>query len=97
VLEDGCEVGSLGWALADRARTQVRTFALPQRFLDVGDREAILDEVGLAPQDVARAIVETVAGRSGGVSQQFRSNDSVDTAASAPTTIEARKEEFRSR
>jgi len=97
VLEDGCEVGSLGWALADRARTQVRTFALPQRFLDVGDREAILDEAGLAPQDVARAIVENVAGRSGGVSQQFRSKDSVETAASAPTTIEARKEEFRSR
>ena len=65
VLEDGTEVGGVGWALAAGLReredpTPVHVFALPQRFLDVGTREALLDEVGLAPQHVARVLVEAV-------------------------------------
>ncbi|WP_432576747.1 1-deoxy-D-xylulose-5-phosphate synthase [Kineococcus esterisolvens] len=71
VLEDGGEVGGLGWALAQELRTRavstpVLTFALPQRFLDHGSREAILDEAGLAPQAVARTIVESGGGGGGG-------------------------------
>ncbi|WP_432574839.1 1-deoxy-D-xylulose-5-phosphate synthase [Kineococcus sp. SYSU DK005] len=70
VLEDGGEVGGLGWALGQELRrlavpTPVLTFALPQRFLDHGSREALLDEVGLAPQAVARAVVESVARSTG--------------------------------
>jgi 1-deoxy-D-xylulose-5-phosphate synthase len=66
VLEDGGEVGGVGWALAAALRergdtTPVHGFALPQRFLDVGNRDAILDEVGLAAQDVAHALVEAVS------------------------------------
>jgi 1-deoxy-D-xylulose-5-phosphate synthase len=87
VLEDGAEVGGVGWALAAALRerhdpTPVHGFALPQRFLDVGQRDAILDEVGLAPQDVARALVEAVA-REG---QPVGTKDSSATAASSPRT-----------
>ena len=66
VVEDGAEVGGLGWALERELRTAgVRTpllgFALPQEFLDVGARDALLDAVGLAPQAIALAVVESVA------------------------------------
>ncbi|WP_432543523.1 1-deoxy-D-xylulose-5-phosphate synthase [Kineococcus sp. SYSU DK002] len=95
VLEDGCEVGGVGWALAAGLRgrgaaTPVHVFALPQEFLDVGDRDALLDAVGLAPQDVARALVEAVA-------QQVRVVEPSETADSSPTTSVPRTEEFPSR
>ena len=88
VLEDGGEVGGVGWALAAALRGRadprtVHTFALPQRFLDVGNRETLLDEAGLAPQDVARALVEAVA--LGG--QQVRAKDSSEIADPSSTTI----------
>jgi len=41
--------------------TPVKTFGLPQRFLDHASRDQILDEVGLAPQHLARQITEAVA------------------------------------
>ena len=41
----------------------VRTFGLPQEFLDHGTRDEVLDEVGLAPQHLARQITEAVARR----------------------------------
>ncbi|WP_432514883.1 1-deoxy-D-xylulose-5-phosphate synthase [Kineococcus sp. SYSU DK001] len=103
VLEDGCEVGGLGWALTARLRerrsaTPVHVFALPQRFLDVGDRDDLLDEVGLAPQDVARAVVEAVAQGAGRrVAQQVRAEAPSATADSSPTTTVPRTEEFPSR
>ncbi|MEW1960464.1 1-deoxy-D-xylulose-5-phosphate synthase [Kineococcus sp. NPDC059986] len=95
VLEDGCEVGGVGWALtaalqARRDPTPVQVFALPQRFLDVGDRETLLDEAGLAPQDVARSVVEAVA-------QQARSSASSATAEESPTTSTPRSAPFPSR
>src|SRR5258708_7818390 len=43
--------------------TPVRTFGLPQEFLDHGERGKILDDQGLAPQHLARAITEAVARR----------------------------------
>ncbi|NAZ77822.1 1-deoxy-D-xylulose-5-phosphate synthase [Kineococcus sp. T13] len=66
VVEDAAEVGGLGWALAaalraQRVGTPLLGFALPQEFLDVGARDAVLDAHGLAPQDIARALVEAVA------------------------------------
>lgn len=66
VVEDGAEVGGLGWALERELRTAgvdtpLLGFALPQEFLDVGERDVILDAVGLAPQAIARAVVEQVA------------------------------------
>ncbi|GAB3467995.1 1-deoxy-D-xylulose-5-phosphate synthase [Kineococcus endophyticus] len=95
VLEDGGEVGGVGWALAAALRsrrdaTTVQVFALPQRFLDFGERETLLDEAGLAPQDVARRVVEAVA-------QQARSSASSATAEESPTTSTPRSAAFPSR
>ncbi|GAB7189882.1 1-deoxy-D-xylulose-5-phosphate synthase [Kineococcus sp. NUM-3379] len=66
VVEDGGEAGGVGSALADVLRREgvgasVLTFALPQRFLDHGTRDEILEEAGLAPQTVSLRIVEAVA------------------------------------
>jgi 1-deoxy-D-xylulose-5-phosphate synthase len=42
----------------------VKTFGLPQEFLSHGEREEMLEEVGLTPQHLARQITEAVARRS---------------------------------
>jgi 1-deoxy-D-xylulose-5-phosphate synthase len=65
-VEDNGIAGGFGDAVcrllrdAD-VRTPVRTFGLPQRFLDHGSRDQVLDEVGLVPQHLARQITEAVA------------------------------------
>jgi 1-deoxy-D-xylulose-5-phosphate synthase len=41
----------------------VKTFGLPQEFLSPGTRQEVLDEAGLNPQDLARAITEAVVRR----------------------------------
>ncbi len=66
VVEDSGAVGAVGDAVARELRqrsirTPVRSFALPQRFLEVGERSQVLADVGLSAQDVAREIVEAVA------------------------------------
>ncbi len=42
----------------------MRTFGIPQRFLDHAKRAKILSEIGLTGQDLAREITEAVARRS---------------------------------
>ncbi len=65
-IEDNGVAGGFGDAVcrllrdAD-VRTPVRTYGLPQRFLDHGSRDEVLDEVGLVPQHLARQITEAVA------------------------------------
>ncbi|GAC1533130.1 MAG: 1-deoxy-D-xylulose-5-phosphate synthase [Marmoricola sp.] len=67
-VEDNGRVGGVGsmlrQALAD-AGLAVPTlcFGIPQEFLDHAERAAILERVGLAPQALARAIVEEVTAR----------------------------------
>jgi 1-deoxy-D-xylulose-5-phosphate synthase len=66
--EDNGLAGGFGDAVCRLLRdhdveTPVRTFGLPQEFLDHGDRGQILDDLGLAPQHLARAITEAVARR----------------------------------
>jgi len=66
VIEDNGAVGAVGDAIAREVRQRgirvpVRSFALPQRFLDVGKRADVLASVGLSAQAVARDIVEAVA------------------------------------
>jgi 1-deoxy-D-xylulose-5-phosphate synthase len=66
--EDNGRAGGFGDAVCRLLRdndvdTPVRTFGLPQEFLDHGDRNQILDDLGLAPQHLARAITEAVARR----------------------------------
>ncbi|MFD3991540.1 1-deoxy-D-xylulose-5-phosphate synthase [Streptomyces sp. NPDC058583] len=72
-VEDGGRSGGAGAAIAQAladagARTPVRTFGLPQRFLDHGRREDILAAHGLTGRHIARAVVEALAGRDDSVS-----------------------------
>nr|NLI51280.1 1-deoxy-D-xylulose-5-phosphate synthase [Propionibacterium sp.] len=65
-LEDSGVVGGLGARLAQELRdrdlrTPVHNLGIPQRFLPHASRRELLEELGLVPQDVARAVVERVA------------------------------------
>jgi 1-deoxy-D-xylulose-5-phosphate synthase len=65
-VEDNLVAGGFGDAVCRLLREQdvgtpVRTFGLPPRFLAHGTREEVLEEVGLAPQHLARKITEAVA------------------------------------
>ncbi|HTZ23881.1 MAG TPA: 1-deoxy-D-xylulose-5-phosphate synthase [Streptosporangiaceae bacterium] len=67
-IEDNGRVGGFGDAVCRLLRdhdvdTPARTFGLPQEFLDHGERSQILEDLGLAPQHLARAITEAVAQR----------------------------------
>ena len=67
-VEDNGLVGGFGDAVArllrdHDAQTPVKIFGLPQRFLEHGDRGAILADAGLDAQDLARLITEAVAHR----------------------------------
>jgi 1-deoxy-D-xylulose-5-phosphate synthase len=67
VVEDNGRVGGVGDAMARLLReagvygTPVRTFGIPQRFIDHAKREMIMSDCGLTPQDLARDITESVA------------------------------------
>ena len=65
-LEDNGLAGGVGDAIARDlrgagVRTPVRSFGLPQEFLAQGKRVDVLAAKGLAPQQIARQIVESVA------------------------------------
>jgi len=65
-VEDNGTAGGFGDAVARLLRdtdtpTPVRTFGLPQRFLEHGERAEILASAGLTPQHLALAITEAVA------------------------------------
>jgi 1-deoxy-D-xylulose-5-phosphate synthase len=67
-VEDNGRVGGFGDAVCRLLRdhdvdTPARTFGLPQEFLEHGERSQILEDMGLAPQHLARAITEAVAQR----------------------------------
>ncbi|WP_219467396.1 1-deoxy-D-xylulose-5-phosphate synthase [Nonomuraea rhizosphaerae] len=69
VVEDNGRVGAVGDAVARLLRdadvdVPVRTYGIPQRFLDHAKRGAILGQIGLTGQDLARQITEAVAKRS---------------------------------
>ncbi|MEV8632552.1 1-deoxy-D-xylulose-5-phosphate synthase [Streptosporangium sp. NPDC051023] len=69
VVEDNGRVGGVGDAVARTLRdadvdVPVRTYGIPQRFLDHAKRAKILSEIGLTAQGVAREITEAVAKRS---------------------------------
>ncbi len=65
-VEDNGLAGGFGDAVARLLRDEgvavpVKTFGIPQRFLAHGTRDEVLDEIGLAPQHLARQITEAVA------------------------------------
>jgi 1-deoxy-D-xylulose-5-phosphate synthase len=68
VVEDNGRSGGFGDAVARLLRdhdvdTPVKTYGLPQEFLDHGVREEILEAHGLSPQHLARRLTEAVARR----------------------------------
>ncbi|NBE92512.1 1-deoxy-D-xylulose-5-phosphate synthase [Nonomuraea sp. KC401] len=68
VVEDNGRVGAVGDAVARLLRdadvdVPVRTFGIPQEFLDHAKRAVILSRIGLTGQDLARQITEAVARR----------------------------------
>ena len=79
VVEDGLRggvSGAVAQALRDaRVPTPMRDFGIPLRFLDHAKRPEVLLEIGLTAQDIARDIVETVAGLPGEVEQQHHVAD----------------------
>ncbi|GAA3217266.1 1-deoxy-D-xylulose-5-phosphate synthase [Actinocorallia longicatena] len=66
VVEDNGRTGAVGDAVARELRDNgvdvpIRTYGIPQEFLDHASRAEILGTIGLTPQDLAREITETVA------------------------------------
>ncbi len=66
VVEDNGRVGAVGDAVARLLRDSgvdvpVRTFGIPQEFLDHAKRAMILDDLGLTPQALARDIIAAVS------------------------------------
>ncbi|MEU4601356.1 1-deoxy-D-xylulose-5-phosphate synthase [Kribbella sp. NPDC023972] len=69
-IEDNGRAGGCGSMVAQALRdagvsTPVRDFGIPQRFLDHAKRPAVLQEIGLTGQELARDITELIAQRSG--------------------------------
>jgi 1-deoxy-D-xylulose-5-phosphate synthase len=67
VVEDGLRTGGIASAVQQRlsdagVRTPLQGFGLPRQFLDHGRRPEVLERVGLTAQEVARQVVEAVAG-----------------------------------
>jgi len=65
-VEDNGRAGGFGDAAGRLLRdagmsTPLRTFGLPQEFLEHGKREEVLADAGLVPQHLARGITEAVA------------------------------------
>ncbi|HEY2640157.1 MAG TPA: 1-deoxy-D-xylulose-5-phosphate synthase [Streptosporangiaceae bacterium] len=74
-VEDNGRVGGFGDAVARLLRdndidTPVRTFGLPQEFLDHGERNALLEDCGLTSQQLARVVTEQVASRTAELAQE---------------------------
>jgi len=66
VVEDNSRVGGVGDAVARLLRdgdvdVPVRTFGIPQAFLDHAKRAQILGDIGLTPQGLARDITAAIA------------------------------------
>ena len=66
VAEDNGRTGAVGDAVARLLRdaeidAPIRTFGIPQEFLDHAARAEILDDIGLTPRALARDITECVA------------------------------------
>ena len=77
VVEDNGRVGGVGDAVSRLLRdcdvdVPVRTYGIPQQFLDHAKRGAILGRIGLTGQGLAREITEAVAKRSAAPAEELR-------------------------
>ena len=78
-IEDNGRVGGAGSAMDLALRDcgldlPTLTFGIAQRFLEQGKREALLIQLGLGAQEIARAIVEAVAGREPAIAHELTSD-----------------------
>jgi 1-deoxy-D-xylulose-5-phosphate synthase len=69
-IEDNGRVGGCGSAITQALRdagvsTPVRDFGIPQQFLDHAKRAAVLTEIGLTGQGLARDVIEMIAKHQG--------------------------------
>ncbi|MEV5966409.1 1-deoxy-D-xylulose-5-phosphate synthase [Kribbella sp. NPDC051952] len=69
-IEDNGRAGGCGSMIAQALRdadvsTPVRDFGIPQKFLEHAKRPAVLQEIGLTGQELARDITELIARRQG--------------------------------
>jgi 1-deoxy-D-xylulose-5-phosphate synthase len=69
-IEDNGRVGGCGSAISQALRdagvtTPVRDFGIPQRFLEHAKRAAVLTEIGLTGQGLARDVIEMIAKHQG--------------------------------
>ncbi len=67
-VEDNGRVGGVGSTFAQMLRdadvdVPLRDFGIPQAFLDQGKRPEVMADIGLSAQELARKVVEMVAGR----------------------------------
>jgi 1-deoxy-D-xylulose-5-phosphate synthase len=65
-IEDNGVVGGVGAAVAQALRdagvdVPVRTIGIPQRFLDHGSRNQLLEEIGLTAQQIGHQVIGWVA------------------------------------
>ena len=72
-IEDNGVVGGCGARLAQELRqagvpTPLREFGIAQEFLEYGSRSELLTQLGLAPQDIARTVVETIVAQEAALS-----------------------------
>jgi 1-deoxy-D-xylulose-5-phosphate synthase len=93
VVEDNGRSGGFGDAVSRLLRDHdvdipVKTFGLPQEFLNHAAREEILEANGLTPQHLARRLTEAVARRS---PSQAETQD--ETAGDEPAVGETSTEE----
>jgi 1-deoxy-D-xylulose-5-phosphate synthase len=66
-LEDHAQLAGFGSAVLealDETPARVLRLGIPDRFIDHGKRERLLDEVGLAPEHVAAQVVRALRGPS---------------------------------
>jgi len=73
-VEDNGVVGGCGSRLAQELRragvgTPLREFGIEQEFLEHGTRSELLVQLGLAPQDIARTVVETIVAQESSLSE----------------------------
>ena len=69
-IEDNGRAGGCGSAISQALRdagvtTPVRDFGIPQKFLDHAKRDAVLAEIGLTGQGLARDVIEMIASHQG--------------------------------
>jgi 1-deoxy-D-xylulose-5-phosphate synthase len=79
-IEDNGRVGGCGAAIAQAlrdagVRTPVRDFGIPQKFLDHAKRAAVLADIGLTGQGLARDVIELITSHQGdAISEQDTAN-----------------------